>query len=170
MKRSTDRILTTHTGSLPRPESLLTLIEQKENGTLRDRGAFASAVKSAVDEIVRRQIESGVDVINDGEVDKPSYATYPKDRLSGFGGTSEGFFGIADLADYPDYGQRLLGNTPVATLKRPACDGPVAYRDRAGLELEIANLKAAAAGSRPAEVFMSAASPGVISIFLPNQH
>ncbi len=170
MKRSTERILTTHTGSLPRPERLLPLIEQKENGNLRDNAAFDAAVKAAVGEIVRKQIECGVDVVNDGEVDKPSYATYPKDRLSGFGGVSEGFFAIGDLADYPEYGARVLGNTPVSTLKRPACNAPVKYQDRSGLETEIANLKAAIANAKAADVFMSAASPGVISIFLPNQY
>jgi 5-methyltetrahydropteroyltriglutamate--homocysteine methyltransferase len=170
MKRSTERILTTHTGSLPRPATLLPLIEQKENGTIRDQAGFANAVKAAVSTVVRQQIDSGVDVINDGEVDKPSYATYPKDRLSGFGGAAEGFFAIGDLADYPEYGQRVFGGSAVASLRRAACDGPVAYKDRAGFETEIANLKAALAGVTPAEVFMSAASPGVISIFLPNQH
>jgi 5-methyltetrahydropteroyltriglutamate--homocysteine methyltransferase len=169
MKRSTERILTTHTGSLPRPDGLLPLIEQKESGALRDTAAFAAAVKAAVGTIVAKQIECGVDVINDGEVDKPSYATYPKDRLSGFGGVAEGFFGIGDLADYPEYGERVFGNSPVATLKRPACNAAVKYQDRAGLETEIANLKTAAAQVKAADVFMSAASPGVISIFLPNQ-
>lgn len=172
MKRSTERILTTHTGSLPRPASLLPLVQQKEGGALRDQAGFVSAVKAAVGTVVHQQIDSGVDVINDGEVDKPSYATYPKDRLSGFGGVAEGFFAIGDLADYPEYGQRIFGGdgSAVATLKRAACDGPVAYRDLAGLETEIANLKAAVAGTSPTEVFMSAASPGVISIFLPNKY
>lgn len=170
MKRSTDRILTTHTGSLPRPEGLLPLIEQKESGALRDLAAFNTAVKGAVGTIVRRQIECGVDVINDGEVAKPSYATYPKDRLSGFGGVTEGFLAPGDLADYPEFGSRLLGDSPVAKLKRPACNAPVKYADRSALDLEIANLKAAAAQVKAADVFMSAASPGVISIFLPNQY
>jgi 5-methyltetrahydropteroyltriglutamate--homocysteine methyltransferase len=170
MKRSTDRILTTHTGSLPRPDGLVPLVEQKESGDLPDTAVFAAAVKAAVGAIVAKQIESGVDVINDGEVDKPSYATYPKDRLSGFGGVSEGFFGIGDLADYPEYGQRLFGSSPIATLKRPACNAPVKYQDRSGLDTEIADLKAASSKVKAADVFMSAASPGVISIFLPNQY
>src|SRR5712692_7048620 len=147
MKRSTARILTTHTGSLPRPDSLLKLIEQKESGALRDKAAFDAAVKAAVGAIVRQQIECGVDVVNDGEVDKPSYATYPKDRLSGFGGVSEGFFAIGDLADYPEYGQRVFGQSAIAKLQRPACNGPVEYKDRAGLETELANLKTAIAGA-----------------------
>ncbi|HLW70888.1 MAG TPA: cobalamin-independent methionine synthase II family protein [Candidatus Binataceae bacterium] len=170
MKRSSERILTTHTGSLPRPDALMPLIEQKDSGTLRDKAAFDAAVKSAVGEIVHQQTANGVDIVNDGEVDKPSYATYPKDRLSGFGGVVEDFFSIGDLVDYPEYGERFFAGTTVSRLKRSACDGPVAYRDRAGLETEIANLKAAVAQAKPAEAFMSAASPGVISIFLPNRH
>ena len=170
MKRSTERILTTHTGSLPRPDDLMPLLEQKEGGTLHDQSLFNAAVRGAVIAIVRKQIECGVDIVNDGEVDKPSYATYPKDRLSGFGGVSEGFFGIGDLDDYPEYGQRVFTQRPIATLQRPACNGPVAYKDRSGLETELANLKAAIAGTKPADAFMSAASPGVISIFLHNRH
>ena len=170
MKRSIERILTTHTGSLPRPDALLPIVEQKESGKLSDPAVFSTAVKSAVDTIVRKQIDCGVDVVNDGEVDKPSYATYPKDRLSGFGGTGEGIMAIADLADYPEYAQRVFQNSPVATLKRPACNGPLAYKDRSGLETELANLKAAVASAKPVDAFMSAASPGVISIFLPNQY
>jgi 5-methyltetrahydropteroyltriglutamate--homocysteine methyltransferase len=171
MKRSSDRILTTHTGSLPRPDGLVALIEQKESGALTDTRGFDAAVKAATVTIVRKQLECGVDIVNDGEVAKPSYATYPKDRLSGFGGVAEAFFGIGDLADYPEYGARVFNEqSPVATLKRPACNGPVAYKDRAGLDAEIANLKAAIAESKPVEAFMSAASPGVISIFLPNQY
>ncbi len=110
MKQSTERILTTHTGSLPRPDGLLPLIEQKESGALKDAKNFDAAVKAATTAIVRKQIECGVDIVNDGEVAKPSYATYPKDRLSGFGGVAEGFFGIGDLADYPEYGERVFSS------------------------------------------------------------
>jgi 5-methyltetrahydropteroyltriglutamate--homocysteine methyltransferase len=170
MKRSSERILTTHTGSLPRPESLMALIEQKEAGTLLDQNSFAAAIKNGVAAIVRKQMDSGIDIVNDGEIDKPSYATYPKDRLSGFGGESRSFLAPGDLTDYPEYGQRFFSQTPVSTLKRPVCNGPVAYKDRAGLDTELANLKAALAQVSPTEAFMSAASPGVISIFLPNDY
>jgi 5-methyltetrahydropteroyltriglutamate--homocysteine methyltransferase len=117
MKRSTERILTTHTGSLPRPDDLLPLIAAKEAGKLNDAAAFDARVREAVAAVVRTQVECGVE-----------------------------------------------------TLKRPACTGPVKYVDRAPLDREIANLKAAVASTKPAEVFMSAASPGVISIFLGNHH
>jgi 5-methyltetrahydropteroyltriglutamate--homocysteine methyltransferase len=170
MKRSTERILTTHTGSLPRPETLMPLVEQKELGELKDPARFEAAVQEAVKTIVRQQIENGVDIVNDGEVDKPSYATYPKDRLSGFGGESQGFFALGDLADYPEFAERLFGQNQLRALKRPTCNGPLAYKDRASLDRELATLKAALAGSAAVEGFMSAASPGVISIFLPNQY
>jgi len=92
MKRSTSRILTTHTGSLPRPKDLVELMLASEAGTLRDRGALAERIHSATAEIVRRQIDAGIDVVNDGEVSKPSYSTYVKDRLNGFEGDSRSPF------------------------------------------------------------------------------
>jgi 5-methyltetrahydropteroyltriglutamate--homocysteine methyltransferase len=169
MKRSTERILTTHTGSLPRPDDLLPLIAAKEAGTLSDSAAFDARVREAVAAVVRTQVECGVDIVNDGEAGKPSYATYVKDRLSGFNGEADQL-GPADLADFPEFGERFARQGVIETLKRPACTGPVKYVDRAPLDREIANLKAAAASAKPAEVFMSSASPGVISIFLGNHH
>src|SRR5690349_16147982 len=101
MKRSTDRILTTHTGSLPRPDDLLELLRQKKTGDLRDPVALATRVKSAVAEIVRRQTEAGIDIVNDGEMGKPSYSTYVKDRLSGFDGAEKSApLMAADLGDF----------------------------------------------------------------------
>ncbi len=171
MKRSIKKILTTHTGSLPRPEGLLALLSAKEMGTLTDRAEFDAAVRDAVKETVRKQVEAGVDVINDGEMSKPGYSTYVKDRLSGFEGESTPLTGmLADMRDFPEYGARLFSQSPAALLKMPACNGPIRYRDAHDLELDIANLKAATAGIKAEEVFMSAASPGVIAVFLANQH
>ena len=171
MKRSVKRILTTHTGSLPRPEGLLALLNAKEAGTLADRAEFDGAVRDAVAETVRKQIEAGVDVINDGEMSKVGYSTYVKDRLSGFEGESNALTGmLADIRDYPEYAARLFSQTPVALMKMPACNGDIRYRDEHDLELDIANLNAATARTKAEEVFMSAASPGVISVFLVNQH
>jgi 5-methyltetrahydropteroyltriglutamate--homocysteine methyltransferase len=171
MKRSIKKILTTHTGSLPRPEDLLALLRAKEDGTLSDRAEFDSAVRDAVAETVRKQVEAGVDVINDGEMSKPGYSTYVKDRLSGFEGQSSPLTGmLADIRDFPEYGERLYSQRSTAALKRPACSGPIQYRDTHDLELDIANLKAATAGIKVEEIFMSAASPGVISVFLANNH
>jgi 5-methyltetrahydropteroyltriglutamate--homocysteine methyltransferase len=158
MKTSTDRILTTHTGSLPRPESLT------------DRGDPA-AVRGAVAETVRRQRDAGVDVVNDGEASKPSYATYVTERLTGFDGEPEPVtWRGREVDDFPEYYARLRAQlgTIVAT---PPCTGPVAYRDRAKVEADIANLKAAAGpGTLAGEVFMTAASPGIVAGYMPNRY
>lgn len=173
MKRATKRILTTHTGSLPRPDNLLALLNAKEAGEPGDRATFEASVRSAVAEVVRKQVETGIDVINDGEMSKPGYANYIKDRLSGFGGESVAL-GVstrpADLQEFPEYATRLFSSGPLTTLRMPACNGPIAYRDMRDLELDIDSLKTAMSGVKREETFMSAASPGVISLFLPNQH
>src|ERR1700680_1553543 len=153
MKRSVRRILTTHTGSLPRPEGLLSLLSAKEAGTLADRAGFDDAVRHAVAETVRNQVEAGVDVINDGEMSKPGYSTYVKDRLSGFEGESSPLTGmLADIRDFPEYGARLFSQSPAPALKMPACNGPIRYRDPHDLELDIANMNAATAGIKAEEV------------------
>jgi 5-methyltetrahydropteroyltriglutamate--homocysteine methyltransferase len=171
MKRSSKRILTTHTGSLPRPEGLLALLSAKEAGTLADRAEFDIAVRDAVAETVRTQVEAGIDVINDGEMSKVGYSTYVKDRLTGFEGESTSLLGtLADIKDFPEYGARLFSQSPAASLKMPACNGAIQYRDTHDLEIDLANLKAATARVKAEEVFMSAASPGVISVFLANHH
>jgi 5-methyltetrahydropteroyltriglutamate--homocysteine methyltransferase len=172
MKRSIKRILTTHTGSLPRPERLLKMLIAKEAGELEDRAAFDEAVHDAVGETIRKQVAAGVDVINDGEMSKPGYSTYVKDRLSGFEGTNPGMLAglLGDIKEFPEFGARMFAQSPVQNMKMPACDGPIRYRDTSDLETDIANLKAAAKGARAQELFMSAASPGVISVFLPNEH
>lgn len=171
MKRSVRRILTTHTGSLPRPEGLLALITAKESGNLAGDADFDGSVREAVGETIRKQLEAGVDVVNDGEMSKPGYSTYVKDRLSGFEGESTPLTGmLADMRDFPEYGARLFSQSPAALLKMPACNGPIRYRDTRDLETDLANLKAATAGVKAEEVFMSAASPGVIAVFLANQH
>ena len=174
MKRSTERILTTHAGSLPRPPDLLAKAAAIERGG-GDIAAFEARVPSAVAEIVRQQVEAGVDIVNDGEQGKPSYATYVKDRLTGFeeGGTTEQMMMVqADMADFPEYRTRYAARRAEAgaVLRRPSCTGAVSYKDRKAVDKEISNLKAAVAQSKPAEAFMSAASPGVISYFLPNHY
>jgi 5-methyltetrahydropteroyltriglutamate--homocysteine methyltransferase len=166
MKKSTDRILTTHTGSLPRPSKLMDAFEASEAGRSVDLG---SAISSAVDEIVRKQVDAGVDIVNDGEMSKPSYSTYVKDRLTGFDGESTAM-PLRDMADYPEFGERFARLGVIDKLKRPACTGPVKYKDTRAVENDIANLKRVAGGARVSEAFMSAASPGVISIFLGNHY
>jgi 5-methyltetrahydropteroyltriglutamate--homocysteine methyltransferase len=166
MKRSTERILTTHTGSLPRPASLLKALEASEAG---QAVGLRPAVKNAVAEIVRKQLDAGVDIVNDGEMGKPSYATYVKDRLSGFEGEAAAM-ALPDMADYPEFAERFVRLGVMQKLKRPACTGPVTCKDLSSVHQDIDNLKAAVGNAKVTETFMSAASPGVISIFLANQY
>jgi 5-methyltetrahydropteroyltriglutamate--homocysteine methyltransferase len=169
VKRSTDRILTTHTGSLPRPAVLVELLRAQETGATPDRSTFDAAVRAAVGEVVRQQVAAGLDVINDGEQGKPGYATYIKDRVTGFGGQSRVTTIWTEAQDYPEYWARRTGNTR-SSFERPACDGPIAWKDFAAVERDIATLQAAAQAVPTTETFMSAASPGVISIFLANDY
>jgi len=171
MKRSTERILTTHTGSLPRPADLLTLIQAMESGT-GDPAVFGARVRSAVAEIVQAQVRAGIDIVNDGEMGKPSYATYVKDRLTGFEQETQPvpFAGPADLADFPEYRERHNLRRAASTLVRPKCVGEVRHRDEKAVAQEIEDLRSATTNSPAAEAFLSAASPGVISIFLPNDY
>ncbi|MGH7905520.1 MAG: epoxyalkane--coenzyme M transferase, partial [Candidatus Binataceae bacterium] len=170
MKRSHDRILTTHTGSLPRPNRLLKLLKDKEAGKLSDRASFERQVKKAVKDAVRMQTETAIDVVNDGEMSKVGYSTYVTDRLTGFSGDSERRLRVADVADFPGFEKRWARDRSVRTLRRPLCTGPVSYRGQEELQADTANLTAALSGVNPAEAFMSAASPGVISLFLENRH
>ena len=169
MKRSTERILTTHTGSLPRPSDLLPLITAAESGNSGDALRLQTRVRAAVAEVVRKQIDAGIDIVNDGEASKPSYSTYVKDRLTGFNGEAD-VMAIADLADYPEFGERFARQGVLETLKRPACTAPITYKDLDAVNRDIADLKAAVAETKPTEAFLTAASPGVISIFLGNHY
>jgi 5-methyltetrahydropteroyltriglutamate--homocysteine methyltransferase len=169
MKRSSERFLTTHTGSLPRPDDLIRTMFAKEEGVPVDRPALGARIRSAVAEIVRKQADAGVDVVNDGELSKPSYATYIKDRLNGFGGTSQGFQ-YQDLNDFPELARKVFGDPGRSRRKTPACNGPISVRDAAAAETDAANLKAALAGVKAEEAFLSAASPGVIALFFRNDH
>jgi 5-methyltetrahydropteroyltriglutamate--homocysteine methyltransferase len=171
MERSTDRILTTHTGSLPRPDDLLAMLQRKESGEAFDPVALALRVRSAVAEIVRKQTEAGLDVVNDGEMGKPSYSTYVKDRLSGFERIEKSVpLRATDLAEFRNFARRGASETGVAVLKRPACGGPISYSDRNAIQVDLQNLQAAVAAAHPVEAFMTAASPGVITFFLTNRY
>ena len=127
MANSSKRILTTHTGSLPRPGELMPMVEAREEGKLTDTAAFESSLAAAVDEIVRKQVESGVDVVNDGEVSKISYSTYVKDRLTGFEGQellSASGLALADIKEFPEMAARLFSSAGMnqnqgAGLRRP---------------------------------------------------
>jgi len=169
MNRSTERFLTTHTGSLPRPESLIRTMYAKEEGVPVDRAALAAEVRAAVAEVVRKQAAAGIDLVNDGEMSKPSYATYVKDRLAGFGGTGNTFV-YQDLADFPNLAKRVFGDPGRSRRKTPACNGPISVRDAGAAPADVDNLKAAVAWVKAAGTFMSAASPGVVSLFFRNDH
>jgi 5-methyltetrahydropteroyltriglutamate--homocysteine methyltransferase len=169
MKRSTDRILTTHTGSLPRPDDLREMIAKAETGEKPDPALFQKRVHDAVVDTVRRQREAGIDSINDGEMGKPGYSTYIKDRCTGFEGESRSSMVQGEGKDFPEWAaRRAAGGTP--GFARPACNGPIAWKDFDAVKRDIENLKVAAADSGAEEVFMSAASPGVIAIFLTNDY
>jgi 5-methyltetrahydropteroyltriglutamate--homocysteine methyltransferase len=173
MKRSTERILTTHTGSLPRPDDLTRTMFAKEEGVPVDSGALAARIRSAVAEVVRKQVEVGVDVVNDGEYSKPSYATYVKDRLRGFGGASQPLQ-YRDLVDFPGMARRVFGDPGRARRRAPACTEAVAVQDAEAARTDVANLRTAVAQvtppNSPKEAFLTAASPGVISLFFHNEH
>lgn len=169
MKRSTERFLTTHTGSLPRPDDLIRMMYAKEEGVPVDRKALGARIREAVAEVVKKQADAGVDLINDGELSKPSYATYIKDRLDGFGGTGNTFV-YQDLADYPALAKKVFGDPGRSRRKTPACNGPISVRDPDAVREDVANLKAALAQVKHTEGFMSAASPGVVSLFFRNDH
>ena len=132
MQRSTDRILTTHTGSLPRPEDLTKTMFAKEEGVPVDAAALAARIEAAVAEVVGKQVAAGIDVVDDGEYSKPSYATYVKDRLHGFKGKSEPLQ-YRDLVDFPGMARRVFGDPGRARRKTPACtEPPISERRRPG--------------------------------------
>ena len=173
MKTSTDRILTTHTGSLPRPRALIDLILGRETGTAVAADVFEAATAKAVDEIVAQQVACGVDVVSDGEMSKPSYTTYIRHRVTGIApdpraaDKGRDIMIGRDLLEHPDFGRnrRSFSATPF-----PGCVGELRYHDRSALDRDIAHLKAAAAKARPTEVFMTAPSPGILTRFIINLH
>src|SRR5262249_15753940 len=158
-------ILTTHTGSLPRPGDLTTSLEAMDAGTMPDPVAFQARVKRAVADIVRKQIDAGVDIVNDGEQGKVGDSTYVRHRLTGFDGTSV-LGGRADWADLRE-GNARYGRSPIA---RPSCTGPIEWKDRAAVGRDVDNFKSALAGTPATDAFMTAASPAVIAHFLRNEH
>jgi 5-methyltetrahydropteroyltriglutamate--homocysteine methyltransferase len=174
MQRSTDAILTTHTGSLPRPDDLVELLYAAESGDGIDPAALHQRVRSAVAESVAQQLQTGIDIVDDGEMSKVSYSTYVNARLTGF----EQHVHVPrrprpDAAAFPRYAEwDAQQQTAASRIKRFACTGPVKYVGHAQLETDVQNLKAAlaASGAPATEAFMSAASPGVISQFQPNQY
>jgi 5-methyltetrahydropteroyltriglutamate--homocysteine methyltransferase len=170
MKLSTDRILTTHVGSLPRPQALVELLVKKDHNEPYDHAAFDRHVTEAVAAVVARQVTTGIDVVSDGEASKIGYATYIKERLTGFGGEPYTPKPNRDVADYPDFRNRMVQFTGAFVFHRLCCIGDVQLRDHDAVKQDIANFKAAIDASKPVDAFMPAASPGVVSAFQPNRH
>ena len=173
MKRSTERILTTHCGSLPRPKDLLDMMKAKVEGQAYDPDAFAKRVRSAVAESVRRQVESGIDVPTDGEQGKTGFFAYVNERLTGFTPKPDRPFTLfaAEVQAFPEYykqyfSQAMLGGT-VARVVPMACTGPVSYRGQEALRRDLDNLKAALAGLPCEEVFVPAVAPSGVGT---NEH
>jgi 5-methyltetrahydropteroyltriglutamate--homocysteine methyltransferase len=167
----TDRILTTHTGSLPRPDDLIQLMWAKADGTPVDEGVLAKRIADAVDEVVDRQVEAGVAIVNDGEMSKPSYATYVQDRLEGFGGESIQDYFFADLTDYPRSADLVAANPGRRKRSAPACSAPISVKaaQADSVATDLDNLNKAVDGAPVAGTFSSAASPGVVTLFFANQ-
>jgi 5-methyltetrahydropteroyltriglutamate--homocysteine methyltransferase len=166
LEASEERILTTHTGSLPRPADLAELMLEYDNGTDKELPDLWQQVAKATRDVVRRQVELGIDIVSDGEYGKASYAGYVKERLSGFDGEPRRTFGsLRDQVDFPDW---VRSTTPRVTF--PSNNGAVTLLDRSAVRRDIANLSAALDGLHPAGVFMTAASPGVIETFMPSNY
>ena len=163
------KILTSHVGSLPRTQDVVDFIFARENGESYDQVAFDNCMSSACNETVRRQVEAGVDIVSDGETSKISYATYVKDRYTGFSGDSPRN-APADLKQFPSFLERLVNSGGTPQYARPMCTGEVTSKGHGELQADIDNLKAGMAAHGATRGFMNAASPGVISLFLQNQH
>ncbi|MCH7714068.1 MAG: hypothetical protein IIC99_10645, partial [Chloroflexi bacterium] len=170
MKRSTSKILTTHTGSLPRSLELQDFLREREEGRAPDAGAFDDQVRQAVSFVVEKQTGAGVDVINDGEQGKAQYATYVKERLDGFEGEREvRRRPRLDDADFPEFAETQT-HLSSRNMPQPACTGPISWKDWPAVQKDIDTLKQVAANAQAEEIFMTAASPGVIANFLPNEY
>ena len=163
------KILTSHVGSLPRTQDVVDFIFARENGESYDQAAFDNCMSSACNETVRRQVEAGIDIVSDGETSKISYATYVKDRYTGFSGDSPRN-APADLKQFPSFLERLANSGGTPQYARPMCTGEVTSKGQGELQADIDNLKAGMAAHGATRGFMNAASPGVISLFLQNQH
>jgi 5-methyltetrahydropteroyltriglutamate--homocysteine methyltransferase len=173
MKLSTDRILTTHVGSLPRPEDLLEQLRQQDRGETIDAEALHARTTEAVRKVMADQVEAGIDVACDGEMSKISYHVYARHRLAGLEATDG--TGVpdrpapADFNDFPEM-KNAAGSAGPELMKATVCEGPVSYADHGPLDRDIANLKAAADAAKPTDMFMNTVSPGCLSTYVPNRY
>tara|TARA_A100001037_G_scaffold227316_1_gene205283 strand:- start:719 stop:1873 length:1155 start_codon:yes stop_codon:yes gene_type:complete len=173
MKLSTDRILTTHVGSLPRPEDLLELLRQEDRGEAVDEGILHTRTTSAVEQVVADQVTNGVDVVCDGEMSKISYHVYARHRIDGLEATDG--TGVPDrppprdFLDFPEMSEAVKSAGP-ELMKATVCEGPVSYGDHGPVERDIDNLKSAATKAGPTDMFMNSVSPGCLSTYVPNRY
>ena len=166
---SAGRILTTHVGSLPRSQAVTEVLFAREREEPRDLARDEAVITDAVAEVVRRQVEVGIDIVSDGEMSKISYATYIARRLAGFGGDTPREPG-QDLVEFPGLLRKLAERGATAKYRRPRCVAAVTVKDLQPLKTDLRNLNAAAAAAHPTGTFMNAASPGVIALFQPNDY
>ncbi|MES2603877.1 MAG: cobalamin-independent methionine synthase II family protein [Pseudomonadota bacterium] len=169
MQRSTDHFLTSHVGSLPREKDLMHMMWAKEDGVPVDSSAMRESVHKAVIDIVQKQKSAGISVVNDGEVSKPSYATYIKDRLNGFGG-SENSYVFDDLVEFPNLAKRVGEDPSRQHRHAPGCKGPISIKNMDDVTTDVQNMQAAVGKDGMKNVFFSSASPGVTSIFFKNEY
>ncbi len=170
MKTSVDRILTTHVGSLPRQKHVLDLLFAQDRGEPYDAAQFEEAMRRGVVDAVRHQADAGLDILNDGETSKISYATYIKHRLNGFEIGSAPRATPQDLDDYPEYRDKIAAEGATPKYTRPICRGPISVKTLEPLHRDIARLEKALAAAKAMEGFMSAVSPGTIAVFQPNEY
>lgn len=168
MKLSSDRILTTHVGSLPRSHAVVDLLLKREAGEACDPSEFDRVMERAVSDAVRRQVETGIDAVSDGETSKIGYATYIKDRLTGFEGDSPRQIAL-DLQPYPEFRSRMAVFAGRQTFKRQSCTGEIRFAGHADLENDLSRFRSAVNEHHPHDAFLNAASPGVVSAFQPNR-
>jgi 5-methyltetrahydropteroyltriglutamate--homocysteine methyltransferase len=169
MKQSVDRILVTHVGSLPRSQEVTDVLFARERNEIADPAAAQATIADAVREAVRKQVDAGVDIVSDGEMSKISYATYIKDRLTGFAGDTPREPG-QDLVEFPRILQRLAATGATAKYTRPRCVGEIRVKNLEPVQIDVRNMKTAIAGYGHVEGFLNAASPGVIALFQPNDY
>ncbi|HUI78885.1 MAG TPA: cobalamin-independent methionine synthase II family protein [Bryobacteraceae bacterium] len=170
MRLSTERILTTHVGSLPRPQDVVDFLFKQDKGEAYDGTTFEETMRRGVGDAVNHQVQAGLDIVNDGEMAKIGYATYMRHRLTGFELGEVPRATPQDLDDYPEYRDKIAAAGDTPKYKRPICKGPIKVQNLAPLQADIARLKDALTRAKVEEGFMTAASPGTIAVFQPNEY
>jgi 5-methyltetrahydropteroyltriglutamate--homocysteine methyltransferase len=170
MKRSHERILVTHVGSLPRSADLMAFLTARDQRREYDEGAFRACLEQSVKDVVKKQLDHGIDIVNDGELGKIGYGAYAKERLAGFGGQDAPKLSASDLDEFPVYYRQLYGPQGFDKMLRPQCTGPISYVGHADLAFDIETLADAMRGTSAVEGFLNAASPGAIGLWLGNAH